>query len=583
MAAEVTDVGLVAELAGLPPPSAPGVHVREQSTIDAPLPILAASAAALGNVVQRPDDDGVMRRHTPFLAYGGRVYPSLSLASWMVTHPGVAPRIEDRALVLGDRRVPIDDEGRFVIRYHGDAYIYKHFRAYDVLRSFQQVEENSDPVIPAAEFRDKYVVVSATANALADVRASPVAKLHLGAAINATALDNLLAGAAVRRAPSWIEGLTAFALALVLAVGMVLIWSAIRSTPIALAATTAATVLALGGYWLWAEHMYAARNVWMAAATPMGGGALATFASLLVASALERNDKRFVEKALNRYTSQALTRELMAHPEYLALGGAKREISVYFSDIAGFTSISEMLTAEGLVALLNEYLTAMTDIIDAHDGYVDKYIGDAVMCFWGGLIPDAEHARKAARAAIAMRNDCIRRAPEWKERYGVDVMARSGVNSGEGVVGNMGSQNKYNYTAMGDMVNIASRLEGANKAYGTYLMISETTYAQVKDIVDCRELDLMTVKGKEIPITVYEVLDEKGKTDPVVLQAVEWFTEGLARYRAKAFPEAIQAFNEALALRPSDGPSKAYLNRCEYFMKEPPPEHWDGVWHMKEK
>jgi adenylate cyclase len=235
-------------------------------------------------------------------------------------------------------------------------------------------------------------VVSATANALVDVRASPVERLHLGAAINATALDNLITGVTIRRVARGTEAAIAFGMAVVLAVLMVLIWTSIRDTRAALVATTGATLVALGGYWAGADQLLARSDVWLATTVPMGGAAIATFASMLVASALERSDKRFVEKALNRYTSKALTRELMEHPEYLELCGARRDFSVYFSDIAGFTTISEKLGAEQLVDLLNEYLTVMTDIVDAHDGYVDKYIGDAVMAFWGGLVPDADHA-----------------------------------------------------------------------------------------------------------------------------------------------------------------------------------------------
>jgi adenylate cyclase len=333
---------------------------------------------------------------------------------------------------------------------------------------------------------------------------------------------------------------------------------------------------------MWVDRMFA-HGVWVAAAVPIGGAVLSTFASLLVASALERNDKRFIETALNRYTSKALTRELMKHPEYLALGGARREMSVYFSDVAGFTTISEKLSPELLVALLNEYLTVMTDIIDEHDGYVDKYIGDAVMAFWGGLIPDPEHAKKGLRAACAMRNECIIRTAQWKHKYGVDLMARAGLNSGVGVVGNMGSLKKYNYTAMGDMVNVASRLESINKAYGTLLIISDTTHEQVKDVVDARELDYMTVKGKEKPITIYEVLDERGRTDALVKQAAAKFGEGLALYRAQRFAEARSVFEDAVRVRPDDGPARMYIARCEHFLVEPPPAGWDGVWHMKEK
>jgi adenylate cyclase len=182
-----------------------------------------------------------------------------------------------------------------------------------------------------------------------------------------------------------------------------------------------------------------------------------------------------------------------------------------------------------------------------------------------------------------MRNECLRRAPDWQQRFGVEILARSGMNSGEGIVGNMGSQNKYNYTAMGDMVNIASRLEGANKPYGTYLMISDTAYAHVQDIVDVRELDFMTVKGKEKPITVYEVLEEKGKTDPKLLMVVERFHEGRELYKQRRFAEAIDAFSRAVVLDPDDGPSALYLARCQHFLDSPPPADWDGVWHMKEK
>src|SRR5262249_15516091 len=223
------------------------------------------------------------------------------------------------------------------------------------------------------------------------------------------------------------------------------------------------------------------------------------------------------------------------------------------------------------------------DIIDEHDGYVDKYIGDAVMAFWGGLIPDEQHAAKALRAACAMRNECVIRTAQWKQKYGVDLMARAGRNSRVGVARDMGAQKKYTYTAMGDMVNVASRLESINKAYGTLLIISETTYAKVEEIVDARELDFMTVKGKERPITIYEVLDERGRTDALVKQAAARFGDGLALYRAREFDPAMRSFQDALKIRPDDGPSRMYIARCEHFLEDPPAEKWDGVWHMKEK
>ena len=317
---------------------------------------------------------------------------------------------------------------------------------------------------------------------------------------------------------------------------------------------------------------------------PVGGGVGATIAATLVGSSLERRGRRFVQEALGRYTSDALVDWLVAHPEHLSLDwGEQREITVYFSDIAGFTSFSEVLEPKRLVALLNDYLTSMTDIVLDHGGTIDKYIGDAVMAFWGAPRPDAEHARHAVRCAIAMRRRCEELRPRWQQEYGTTVIARAGLSSGQAVVGNMGSRHKYNYTVMGDMVNLASRLEGANKPYGTVLMISETTYALVKDEVDVRELDFLAVKGKEKPVTVYEVLGEKGATDPTVAEAMRRYHEGLALYRAQKFDEAIAAFAGALTVRPDDSPSRMYVDRCKVFVKEPPGAGWDGVWHMKEK
>ena len=225
----------------------------------------------------------------------------------------------------------------------------------------------------------------------------------------------------------------------------------------------------------------------------------------------------------------------------------------------------------------------MTDLVLQYGGVVDKYIGDAVMAFWGAPLPDREHARRAVLCALAMKKRCEELRPGWKKEYGTEVFARAGVNSGDAVVGNMGSRHKYNYTVMGDMVNLASRLEGANKPYGTYLMISEYTYAEVAEIVDVRELDYLVVKGKEQPVRVFEVLDEKGKTAPEVLRCVKHFEIGLTRYRERDFAGAINAFDQALDENPQDQPSLMYIDRCRHFLEDPPDEGWDGVWRLQEK
>jgi adenylate cyclase len=383
----------------------------------------------------------------------------------------------------------------------------------------------------------------------------------------------------------WTDAAITLLLAIVIAVAMVSLWTSIPRGSLALLATSGVTALVLFGYWQIASWQFDASGVWLGVATPSIGVSMSAFVALLATSAAERRGKRFVQEALGKYTSPALVKELIAHPEYLSLEwGDSREMSVYFSDIAGFTSFSETLPPERLVALLNDYLTQMTDLVLAHGGVVDKYIGDAVMAFWGAPLKEKEHAKKAVTCALAMRRKCDELRLQWKKEYGTEVHARAAVNSGRAVVGNMGSKHKYNYTVMGDMVNLASRLEGANKPYGTYLMISEFTVAALgPHQFVLRELDFLAVKGKEQPVRVYEVMEEKGLVSAANLRAVDHYLEGLQRYRERDFQGAIAAFEEALRENPADSPSVMYIDRCRHFLDHPPEEGWDGVWRMHEK
>jgi adenylate cyclase len=342
--------------------------------------------------------------------------------------------------------------------------------------------------------------------------------------------------------------------------------------------------VALGGTALLTSWALSSRGIWAAALAPSLGALLSMVLALLSTNHLERDSRRFVQEALGRYTSPVLVRELIAHPEYLSLEwGEVREVSVYFSDIANFTSFSEQLKPERLVALLNDYLTNMTDIVLEHGGVVDKYIGDAIMAFWGAPLAEPEHARRSVLAAIAMRRRCEALRPRWLKEFNTLVIARAGINTGPVVSGNMGSRHKFNYTVMGDAVNLASRLEGANKPYGTTLMVSQACFERAREAIEVRELDLLAVKGKKEPVAVYDVLEEKGRVEPRVAEAVRHFHGGLARYRAQEFRAAIAHFERALEVCPEDGPSAAYLERCKHFIDEPPGVGWDGVWRMKEK
>jgi adenylate cyclase len=243
------------------------------------------------------------------------------------------------------------------------------------------------------------------------------------------------------------------------------------------------------------------------------------------------------------------------------------------------------LTPENLVLLLNEYLTAMTDIILENDGIVDKYEGDLIMAEFGAPIQYDDHAARCCRASLRMQVRLKEMRVKWREE-GIfpPLYSRVGVNSGDMIVGNMGSQQVFDYTVMGDAVNLSSRLEGANKGYETTIIIGHETWKDVKDLFVTRALDLLQVKGKTEPVKVYELLAEsRDQLTDSKLRVLDLFAEGLELYRNKKFSEAVAYFHQSLVLEPYDGPSKTYLKRCEMYIADPPSPDWDGVWELTEK
>ncbi|MBN2038522.1 MAG: adenylate/guanylate cyclase domain-containing protein [Spirochaetes bacterium] len=307
--------------------------------------------------------------------------------------------------------------------------------------------------------------------------------------------------------------------------------------------------------------------------------------SIIAASKLmkEESQKRYIKNAFSRYLAPGVIDQIIESPEALELGGEEREITIFFSDIAGFSTISEKLTPPELVARLNEYLSAMTEIILSHGGTVDKYEGDAIMAFYGAPQSFEDHALRCCLASIDMKKKLRELQDSWKSKK-IDVMkVRMGINSGKAVVGNMGSTNRLDYTAMGDSVNLASRLEGVNKFYNTYAMISETTYELVRDDVEVRKLDTVRVVGKEEPIVIYELLGRKGQLPERMYLMMEKYYAALDLFGNREWKRAINKFKEGLKIIKDDGPSLKYIERCEQFIKRPPSKSWDGVYKMTSK
>jgi adenylate cyclase len=297
----------------------------------------------------------------------------------------------------------------------------------------------------------------------------------------------------------------------------------------------------------------------------------------------EEREKRLVKSFFSQQVSAELLDVLMENPEVLKKTGERREMTVFFSDVAGFTSISERLQPEELVDLLNRYLTSMTEVIFNNGGYVDKYMGDGIMAFWNGLLKQPDHAERACRCALQSMKRLAELNEELKSRGLVPLGARIGVNTGEMAAGYMGSNQKKQFTVMGDNVNLGSRLEGANKAYGSSIMISEFTYEIVQNKFDVRFLDRILVPGKAKPVRVYELLCEKGGLDASWQKALPLYHEAIQLYMDRQFHKAHEKFLEVQTILGQDKASMAYIQRTEAFMRQPPPDGWNGVYEVKSK
>jgi len=299
---------------------------------------------------------------------------------------------------------------------------------------------------------------------------------------------------------------------------------------------------------------------------------------------ITQQEKRMLRGAFAYYVPETVIQDLINNPQKLSLGGEERVITVLFSDVAGFTSISENLEPRELVALLNEYLTEMTDIVLANKGIIDKYEGDAIMAEFGVPVYYEEHARMACLTALEMQHKLRQMRKKWKEEGRPQIRARVGINTGEVIVGNMGSRDVFDYTVMGDHVNLGARLESANKFYGTEIMISEFTYRQVKDDFYTRPLDLIRVKGKQKPIEVFELIATKEtKFTDTFLKELECYSKGVQAYRQQKWLQAIDYFEYCLKANPDDRLARIYKERCVDYRLNPPPDDWDGVTTMKEK
>jgi adenylate cyclase len=429
----------------------------------------------------------------------------------------------------------------------------------------------TDSTGKTVDLKGKIVLIGPTAIDLQDQYLSPVSQgvKMPGVEIHANNIQTIIEGQFLRDQSTTSLWITLLAILLV----NLFLFSRLRvrfAIPVLALELFGSAVAGIVGY----EY-----RIFLNVVYPMLLAILSFTSAYLLRFILEQSERQFAEKAFGQYVSKELVEEILKNPTMLKLGGAKREVTVFFSDIEGFTSLSEKMQPEPLVKFLNEYLGAMTGIILGHLGTLDKYEGDAIMAFWGAPLPQPDHAKNACLAALENQKKLAELREKWIQQGLPPLRVRIGIHTGEVVAGNMGSESRFDYTVMGDNVNLASRLEGINKQYETYLLISESTRNALGDDFVCRELDLIRVKGKEKPVKIFELVGKKGDVPAETVAKIEAFEKALLAYRAKNFSAAAEQFKGIS----DDKASRIFQTRCENFLNLPPAEKWDGVYTFTEK
>lgn len=574
--------------------------------------IFYAADSAVGIVFVPNDADGIYRRYFPFAKVPNqeRYIPSFAFAllnkSLGLSSTAYA-KIAEGEFIVGNNRIPKFDDVSMLINYHGQAG--KTFKVLDIVdilddNEFQTVEERElntsinvfdDPdmgLVNSGIFKNKIVLIGPYFSESKDLFNVSVSEkglrernLMYGVELHANALQTLIHQNYISKLSGWKESLLIILLSIF--TFSVVTWLKLIKTQYAFIVEIVAIIIIAGlidGVLSISYYAFAKHNLVFPVVTPIAAIIFNYIGSAVYQYLTERKQKTMIKGMFSHYLNPSVVNELIAHPEKLRLGGEKKELTVFFSDIASFTNFSEKLDAIDLVQILNEYLSAMTDIILKNNGTLDKYVGDAVMAVWGAPIGLPNNALSACRAAMQMQEKVQEIAKRWEKEGKPKLVVRMGLNTDYMVVGNVGGSSRFDYTVIGDAVNLSSRMEGANTTYGTQIMISERTRDMVKDDFLCRELDYLIVKGKTQPIRVFELVgDLKNFMDDNTKGLIEIYNFGLLLYRKRQFKKAIEEFQFALKINPDDGPSQLYLLRSQAYSKKPPPKDWNGIFELKTK
>jgi adenylate cyclase len=548
-------------------------------TISTPI-INRASAAAFFNAL--PDSDNIVRSN-PLVWWLGdsRIYPSLALETLRL-HASSDKCIvqynengvQEIAVAKLDVLIPTDQAGCLRLNYRTvkkDVYTgfvssFPTYSALDVLTG----------KVPKGTFSNKIVFVGTSAVGLRDVKATPLSSQFSGVEIHATMVDNILAGDALRD-PTWMVVVHVLSI-IIIGVFLTIFISRGKSWLSFLVSVALVLVAIEAGLILMRSYHLVFVPAWVILSIAIIYPVLTT-----IKFWQEELQKKRVRGMFGTMVSTEVLHYLENNPGSFSLVGQRAEATMFFSDVAGFTTISEGLPPERLSTLLNRYLSPMTDIIMEHRGYVDKYEGDLIMAVWGVPYPMKDHAVQACLAALEQQEKLAQIRPVLRQEFGHDIYVRMGVNSGIVTAGNMGSDRKFQYTVMGDAVNQASRFEPTNKDYGSSIIIGETTYEEARDFIEARLLDKIIVVGKTKPIQIYELLAKKGGLAPAKGKVTRLYDKALRLHWERKWDEAIMCLDAALELDSQDAPSARLRERIIVYKESPPGDNWAGEYARTKK
>lgn len=534
-----------------------------------PLPVLTDAARRSGFFTMAPDRDGVVRRVPLLIAWNNKEFSSLAVATLMeaTKAKGLLLKLDARgtqSLKLAHTIIPLDQKGQMLLNYRGPAKTYKYISAADILK---------DRIKPG-ELNGKIVFIGTSASGLKDIRTTPFDQNYPGVEAHATIVDNIISKDFIS-IPDWVPGLEFFLILFAgISITVILIWTK---------ALWVAILLLVLSFGIWQASTYAFTD-YRIYVSPLYTY-LVLFVNFLALTLLkfwrEEKQKKFIHGAFSHYLAPTVISQIIDDPDSLTLEGQEKEVTILFSDVRSFTSLSEKLTPTQVTNLLHDYLTPMTRIITENSGTLDKFIGDAVMAFWNAPLDVENHQSKAVHSALAQLEQLGKLNKIFADEYGFGIRIGLGVHCGMVRVGNMGSADLFDYTLIGDNVNLASRLEGLTKYYGQDILVSEAIAKSCQGEFVFTEIDSVRVKGKVKPINIYTVHShERAERYQEELSA---YTQGLEEYKGMNFKLAAEIFNELQDEYPEKGLYSVYCERCRHLAANPPDKDWDGVFTHKTK